>query len=450
MLHLRFNLSSSGLKFRFLPGFFVGTALALCVGASSVFGAESLFTGMNALFNLTPETIQTTPGTSTVSGWTDALGGTLVFSTPTGKTSANSGSMTFGAKTVSAVDFPAGAVLVGSSSQNVQTVFLVTHMDVSPGIGSVFGNYATDWGIRVQSGTLSLTNVNQDDFWVGAQNAKGVLPYVDGAQTAKSLVGANRLVSEVRASDSRISGAFQPALGHYAANLGSTWAGRTFDGQMAEIVAFDWRMTTEEIKIVNSLLAAKFGMTDVSGLYAIDSDYASGLSYLGKAGSLNVTSADSQNLNVRLTSGSFANENGLAIGASGDEIIRWSSDFTEAELKAWTREWAVSALDSTWVTGDDAMLTLTFDAENPDQAGTLLLFRNSKTADYSVLSDALTVNGSLISFTLPAALFRNGGYVTLGTLPEPSAWLLLIPGIFGILAVRRKNRQDGETNGVRE
>ncbi|MDO4583698.1 MAG: PEP-CTERM sorting domain-containing protein [Planctomycetia bacterium] len=406
----------------------------------------------------------------TVSAWNDALGGSISFVK----------NDSYAAPTFSSEKSIGGYAAVYFSTDSVQrltsadsfpvapkTIFIVSQNDVYTSVAEVFGVEGEDRGIRTNApggnnyfgygngGALDYVYLSSGTYY-GTLAVNGeTTPNVDGRSVGIAPLNQSLLVSArgAEATVKQMNGQ-KLSIGSY-----STY-GRRFRGSMTEIVAFDFALTDVEMKVVNTLLATKYGLNMKAGSVY---DYAApthtkGLFYLGKTAQEDADDADYFNvvsngsygltLDFKRASGSgeiFVDGNGILVGNNSLEEISWDNSETNMpEMVAASREWFADSLDSgeLFMEIDDTLLTLTFSDELA--GGDTLLYRSTASETYSVFDKILAVESGdgTISFTLRASDFELGKFYTVGHVPEPSTGILFLGLLAGWFLIRGKKSHD--------
>jgi autotransporter-associated beta strand protein len=141
--------------------------------------------------------------------------------------------------------------MVGSGVTNAQTVFAVNMLrDTSNDIGGLWGRNGEDKGLRL-GGTSWYYPGNGDDFH---NAAAGGIVYLNGViSNSTATVGQPHLVTSVCGGSAQT---FTPAIGDYWNS--STWSGRYFRGEVAEILVYNRRLTDIERQTVEASLMTKW------------------------------------------------------------------------------------------------------------------------------------------------------------------------------------------------
>ncbi|MDO4575824.1 MAG: PEP-CTERM sorting domain-containing protein [Planctomycetia bacterium] len=410
---------------------------------------DSLFNGTGALFDVNGNSIVAkTDGSNQVAQWNDALvnrsgiyfverttgnyagittlnGEAAIQSRYTNNASTNT---ILTAKTASGED----------ASMTLRSLFVVTNVTGSPSPGYIFGSSETtgtgtdEYGLRIEvrDNVGYVKNSAVGDFRNGGYCTvngidQGTAAYGITSLNQDVLISMECATTNVRTDRSYSIGGFR--------FLDTSYSGRGFSGSIAEIVAFDYFLSADEIKITNTLLSAKYGLTMAEGsVYTLVS--TDDVFYLGRtqedtnAGFFNVTSSGSGGFGVELSNteggevftntvsnGLFFSQvktNGIPVYVAqtlGDELSFSDLAHTEAVL-----EWN---FDELGVTSYESRYALTF-------LGTDGIMET--------LATALVSEGKL-QFTIDASQLQSGTF-GLQAVPEPGTWLSFLAGL-GVLAM---------------
>ncbi len=189
---------------------------------------------------------------SNVTVWADAEGRGYTFSTPSDTNCPVYDRTLFNGR--GGLRFGVGGVrgrMIGSSVTNAQTVFAVNMLrDSSNDNGGLWGRNLEDSGLRI-GGTSWYYPGNANDFhYAGA----GGIVYLNGViSNSTATVGQPYLLTSVRGTP---WADFKPAIGDYW--FSSQYTGRYYRGDVAEILAYDRKLTDNERQSVEIGLMAKW------------------------------------------------------------------------------------------------------------------------------------------------------------------------------------------------
>ena len=196
-------------------------------------------------------TFTTLPDGSNVTVWADAAGSGFTFATTNNVNCpvydrtlfSGRGGLRFGLN-------GARGRMLGAAVTNAQTVFAVNMLrDTSNDNGGLWGMDSNDTGLRI-GGTSWYYPGNNNDFHYGGA---GGIVYLNGAYAnSTATVGQPHLVTSV--SGSRQS--FKPSIGDYWGS--SSYPGRYYRGEVAEIVVYDRQLTDVERQLIELSLTAKW------------------------------------------------------------------------------------------------------------------------------------------------------------------------------------------------
>ena len=212
-------------------------------------------------------------------------------------------------------------------------------------------------------------------------------------------------------------------------------------GDIAEIIAYNRVLSTVERQLVNSALTAKYDL-GANDLYkGAAQAYYFNVFGIGKdAGDAITTSSDQGYSTGLILSEAAALQDGQYVLA-GDRNLNnaWvTENLPSGVLQRWDRDWFVTP------TGDAADVNMLFDF---DDAG--LVYNASATYDVLYREDSAdafhrmnltgTYDNGQLAFTIGDGQLVEGIY-TLGVIPEPTTFLLLVTAI-GLLCVYPARRR---------
>jgi hypothetical protein len=312
------------------------------------------------------------------------------------------------------------------------TVFIVNRPSQYAWLAGIWGSDNTptggDKGIRMDPDNAPAWRHPGDgnDF----TNGTGGTMYINGAAT-------NTFSSY---ATSHILTAFRGASAPTTYNntiLGWYYGGRVFNGDIAEVVAYDRVLNTAERQVVENALSAKYSIPLAGGnVYtgddSINGDYDLDVFGIGRVNATNyVPAAGAAGLGIMAALGTLDDGDWLLAGHK----VPVNSD----QGGLWQRAWYLDKTGSL-----DATLTFDFsDAglippPNLFEVAPLLYYSETSGLNFSPLAVPGTVNGDRVSFPVPDALLRDGYYTLMAGIPEPTTLALLGLGAFGLLRRRRK------------
>lgn len=214
----------------------------------------------------------------------------------------------------------------------------------------------------------------------------------------------------------------------YIANESST-TGRSVNGDIAEVIAFNARLNSTQRIIVNNYLAAKYGRTlSTNDLYiqddATNGNYDHDVAGIGRVSSGNLQTDSRGSGIVQIGKAGYG-------GLGDDEFLLWGHDngdlgpYGVTDLPAgvqgrWERVWRVNEVNSSGAAVNVGNVDITFDMAGlgPVTATDLRLLVDTDGdglfADETPISGATNVSGTLYRFSNTAAL-QNGYRFTLGS-----------------------------------
>ncbi|MBK9196438.1 MAG: T9SS type A sorting domain-containing protein [Flavobacteriales bacterium] len=236
----------------------------------------------------------------------------------------------------------------------------------------------------------------------------------------------------------------------YIANERST-SGRSVNGDIAEVIAFNARLNSTQRIIVNNYLAAKYGRgLSVNDLYVHDNtgngDYDHDVAGIGRVSSSNLQTDARGSGIVQIDKAGYS-------GLGDDEFLFWGhdngalgtfgvTDLPTGVLGRWERVWKVNEVNTSGGAVNVGNVDITFDLAGlgPVTASDLRLLVDADLdgtfADETPISGATLVSGSLYRFSNTNALVNNAAF-TLGTINPENTPLPIELVSFTAMAVDR-------------
>ncbi len=258
-------------------------------------------------------------------------------------------------------------------------------------------------------GPVSTTAVNTSSFHI--------IDYMRERGTAYRLFLDGTLETSIADGDGDLTPP-NPRIGRHA-----TTASNGIKGYIAEMLVYDYRVNNAQVNILNSYLAAKYGLTISNDKYSYDATHSVDVAGIGRVDASNThTDAQSAAILEVNTPGSLGDGDYLLFGHDNASIASWTT--TEApnsgtDVKRLTREWR---LDETDGGGGDGVGTMKFIIDT-----TLLPARTSTYTKYVLMVDAdgdFSSGASVYEMSSPGANnyfetastidINDGDYVTIG------------------------------------
>jgi len=217
-------------------------------------------------------------------------------------------------------------------------------------------------------------------------------------------------------------------------------AGQSFSGDIAELIIYKTRLNTAQIKIVNSYLAAKYGLAIANDEYFYDATHGHEVAGIGKDDINNMhTAAQSAKIMKISNSSSFDNSDYLLFGHDNGDITTWTT--TDAPTTSGTqriaREWRLGetgnvgnvniTLDTTRLPARpatyDAYLLLV-DADGTFSAGASIYPMSSIGGSLFMATNVDINNGSYVTFAVGQNITKQSG-----DFDSTTTWLIgIVPG----------------------
>ncbi|MDO4585068.1 MAG: PEP-CTERM sorting domain-containing protein [Planctomycetia bacterium] len=419
---------------------------------------DSVFNGTGALFDVNGNSIVVkTDGSNQVARWNDALaessgmyfiertaGNYATLTTFNGhaaiqsRLTSNAATNTIlSAKTASGAD----------AQMTLRTLLVVTNVDSHSNPGYIFGSsvatttgtLSDEYGLRVASNdTLGIPATVQNsavgDF---RNNGSCTVNGIDQGTGTRGITSLNQdVLIAMECAESNVRENRNYSLGGFRF-LDTTYAGRGFAGSVAEIVAFDYFLSSEEMKIANTLLSAKYGMTMAEGsVYTLTS--TNDVFYLGRTqedtneGFFNVTNSGSGGFGIEIS-----NTSGVDVFTDTANNGIFFSQVETGGIPAYvaqtlTDELSFGDSDNTFATLEWNFDELGISSYEDRYALTFL----GADGILETLASTVVSDGKL-QFTINASLLRNGTF-GLQAVPEPATWMLLVVGLGGMAMFRKR------------
>jgi len=313
-----------------------------------------------------------------------------------------------------------------SSPTTPTTVFIVNSPDQYVWLAGLWGSdNPSDKGIRIDvtTGATAWRHPGDaNDF----TNGTGGVMYINGTATNTfASYGTPQILSAYR-------GASHPAT-YNVTQLGWYYSARVFDGDIAEVLAFNRVLNSAERQIVENYLSAKYDVPLAAGdVYSGDSplkgDYDFDVFGIGRVNASNVlAAAGAAGLAIESYDGSLGDNEWVMAGHK--EIVNSVVD------GHWARVWYIDKVGTV-----NADLTFDFSEAGMEFAGDVplaLMFRASEQSSFTALGLQATVVGDQAMFAVPNALLQPG-YYTLSAIPEPGTLALLGLGMAALFGRRRR------------
>ena len=356
-----------------------------------------------------------------------------------------------GSNFVTAGAYPAIANNVGYS-------YLIVFKDTSFTAGTMAdgaGDYIIDRGLpgpeANELASLKITSVNKYGF----QKRDGGGGGLGGPASVTSVNTANYHIIDYRETpgvnkvyDLYLDGAFEstvtsadadyvppvPQIGHHYQPITNSG----MKGYIAEVILYNYNINNAQLYILNSYLAAKYGLTlTANDKYVGDNpangDYDFEVAGVGReigAGSVNTQASSSISGGLSMTSTSgFGDNDYIVYGHQAGnnsfnvvDIAGMSAPTGTGPVGRWNRIWYLDFTDA----GAAATVTLTFNMIDGGMASAIpaaplsnykLLFRAGLAGAWTQVQNANSIAGANITFTGVAyTAGMNDGYYTIGTL----------------------------------
>ncbi|ETR71244.1 MAG: hypothetical protein OMM_08251, partial [Candidatus Magnetoglobus multicellularis str. Araruama] len=205
--------------------------------------------------------------------------------------------------------------------------------------------------------------------------------------------------------------------------IGNNADSNFFEGSIAELIVYDYPVSTVGRKLVNNYLSSKYDIAlSDNDLYTGDTvaagDYDLDIAGIGlESDSIN-SIAESAGLILR--NFTFLNTVGdyLLVGHNRESNALTVTHLPDNVLSAWERSWMIHKTEAGATGG---IIRFTFDRAIADMSDLTLttdlvmLKRSGTSGDFEILNDNGTINGDQIYFYIDASYVNTGDCVTLGS-----------------------------------
>ena len=414
-------------------------------------------------------TFSTVGSDGKVSAWGDAAGRNISFKQEESSKQPTLDTTRF---EIDGETFPAVRFNEGSRQQQlmldgtpyVGSVFIVNQVATfTAGLGGLIGMNGRDYGIRAGN-----------PYWnAGDGNDFGIAPgkyLYDGSDTPKNITTPH-LLTAVTGGDRHLTENI--VMGIYFDGGGSDY--RSFDGYVAEVLAFHDKLDATEQKIVHTYFSDKYGL-DISGGRAYETGGFHGRQFfLANTTNWNITDAGAGGFGIATTFGEkplpagvtersafdlfydsrqdLPQDTVIVVTASTDDRFGLAGEsvpvmLDQSELLSlWDKLWYVNISNPSF---GDVPLVMGFDAN--DFLGTVdpttewfLLYSDALGGPFQSLGSAFFDSGAILFGNLSLESLHTG-YYTLGTrdaaeTPEPASWMLALLFLpLAAMAARRRKR----------
>jgi hypothetical protein len=252
-------------------------------------------------------------------------------------------------------------------------------------------------------GPISVSSVNTSAFTL--------IDYMRERGTAYRLFLNGTQESSLADGDGDITPP-NPRIGRHSVELNNG-----LNGYISELLIYNYKLNNAQINIVNSYLAAKYGLTIANDKYSYDATHKYEVAGLGWE--------NGSNYHNNATSGGILNISNpskldhhdyLLFGHDNGSIAAWSTSDAPSGMMKIDREWRFDA------SGDIGDVDVTFDVSSlpATPCGKYFLLID----DDGNFTNAAVTNLTFFSGTSYKAAgikIANGKYVSIGVLPAPSA-----------------------------
>ncbi|MCF8223014.1 MAG: HYR domain-containing protein, partial [Bacteroidales bacterium] len=271
----------------------------------------------------------------------------------------------------SAGDYLGANTSLGISGAGASTVFMVaknttTSDEDNSGlfIGQASGNPSTirhygleyDMAVRFNNGNRVFDDgFTQDDWKIGIiRNFSGALygeyeGFVNGGMPGEaSSAGVTNI--PVTVDDLYYIGAGLGPSGAFSSD-------RYFEGDMAEMIAYNIYLNNAQVKIVNNYLSSKYGLPVLYDLYAHDGLYGEDVAGIGRE-AIDTLHTAAMSSNILLVSNALDldDDEYLMFGHNGDTLGTWvNAELPAGSIRRIAREWRIDE------TGDPGSLAVSID-----------------------------------------------------------------------------------------
>ncbi len=217
-------------------------------------------------------------------------------------------------------------------------------------------------------------------------------------------------------------------IGSLRGHTGSGSNTSRFNGNISELIVFNYAMGSAQRLVVNNYLAAKYGSTLATGDLYVQDNPANGNYDHDVAGIGRASATDLQTVSRGTGLVEFSGATDLNNGEyffwghnNGATVLGGNSDFPSGLFGRWSREWRTSEVTSAGAATDVGSVDITFDLNGFNLIGATSYLRllvdannNGVFADDVPIASAIDLGGGRFQFTGVAAL-TNGMRFTLGT-----------------------------------
>ena len=429
-------------------------------------------------------TTLTVDANNKVSAWTDSNSNGMIFSQSTEDFQPTLSTITINGKDFKALEFTkvnqstenpqGGQVLTANKEVTAQTVFILAQNDINAWLTDIWG-MSSDYGIRLNNndGLWQDVGGNTNDFVSTNGNY-----YYNGVQKSEfSGVLKDNLVLTEAARNEPYSLTANKVGSYFTVSVGS----RGYDGKILEVVVYDRALTDYETKVINTGFSLKYGMeiantldvfpgpinetaykSDVIGVinrnidgkdYFQDCSGEGGLGIYGKITGtrpaesaydifgLTTYQAPSEGTEIyavsNIPAGTDAGILTNITGIKGSTYDKWAKEWYFTNKSEGAQDWEITLEFN----AEEANFT---DFESYADSEWYLISKTEEGGQYFRVGDLdpQQFNGKMISFTFPASLLQTGfyslGVMTAPEVPEPAAWIMILVGLAGIGAVRKR------------
>ncbi len=280
-------------------------------------------------------------------------------------------------------DYLGANLSLGISGSGASTVFMVAKntttsdqdntglfIGQSPGTGGTVRHYGLEYNlaIRFNNGNRIFDDgFTQDNWRIGTIRNFATAQYgqyegfIDGVYLGQSASSGPTSIPAT-ADD----------FYYLGAGLGTSTtfsSARYFEGDMAEMIAYNIYLNNAQINIVNNYLSTKYNLPISLDLYSYDATYGEDLAGIGREAADTIHTA-AMSANILLISNALGldDDEYLMFGHNGDTLGTWvSAELPTGSIRRMAREWRVDE------TGDVGSLTVSIDT----------MFLPAKPAEYS-------------------------------------------------------------------
>ena len=218
-------------------------------------------------------------------------------------------------------------------------------------------------------------------------------------------------------------------IGSLRGHTGSGTSTTRFNGNISELILYNYAMGSAQRLIVNNYLAAKYGSTLATGdLYVQDNpangNYDHDVAGIGRVSATDLQT-DSRGTGLVGISGATNLDNGeyfLWGHNNGATVLGGNNDFPSGLFGRWSREWRTSEVTTAGAATDVGAVDITFSLNGFNLVGATTHLRllvdannNGVFADDAPISGAIDLGGGRFQFAGVSAL-SNGMRFTLGTM----------------------------------